>query len=94
MDESSRTETQGLSSSAHYLAIRVLGRLKHEVGRPVLERALSAEDWSLRAAAANALGSLGSSFSIGCLEAALERETHPFVRAQIRDALDRRGNSE
>ncbi len=94
MDESSCTTTQGLSSSAHYLAIRVLGRLKHEAGRPILERALSAEDWSLRAAAANALGSLGSSFSIGRLEAALERETHPFVRAQIRDALDRRGNSE
>ena len=75
------------SGTERYLTIRTLGRLRYRPARGRLKRALKATDWALRAAAAEALGRLAEVACAAGLEEALQVETHPFVREQIRLSL-------
>lgn len=69
------------------LAIESLGRMKSEKAvSPLLEK-LSADDWSTRAFAVEALGEIGDPRGIQAIRAMREKETHPFVLGRIEQLL-------
>lgn len=83
------SQVEGIPLPGRYLAIRTLGRLRYAPARDFLAHVfvLRGRDWSLRAAAAEALGWLGTGGGAETLEEALRRERHPFVRERIRFSL-------
>jgi HEAT repeat protein len=81
----------GLSGPSRYLAVRTLGRLRHEPAADTLARLLADDDWGIRAAAAEALGRLDTDVSRPALEEALRVEKHPFVRERIQISLQSSG---
>ena len=81
------SQVEGLPLPGRYLAIRTLGRLRYAPAGGFLTHVLRGRDWSLRAAAAEALGLLGTGDGAEALGEALRRERHPFVRERIRLSL-------
>jgi HEAT repeat protein len=67
-------------------AMKLCGQLHFAPALPILKRLLRDPDWSLRAAAADALGALGDSQVR--LDGVLARERHPYVQTRLRAAID------
>ena len=66
-----------------------LGKLKNPRGVPPLIQALRDSEYTVRGLAAAALGSIGDSRATAPLRSMLSRESHPFVKSQVKKAISK-----
>jgi len=72
-----------------YRAAEALGKLEDQQSVPLLVGFLGHEDEDFRAYAAEALGRINDSSVVPDLEAMLQKETFPWVRAKAQTAIDK-----
>jgi HEAT repeat protein len=72
---------------AVYLAIESLGKLKDKRATSTLLKKLKSRDWTTRAFTVEALGKIGGKKGIRAIKKLKKKETHPFVKMKIEEAL-------
>lgn len=72
---------------AVYLAIESLGKLKNKGATNTLLKKLGSKDWTTRAFTVEALGKFGDKKGIRAIKKLKKKETHPFVKMKIEEAL-------
>jgi HEAT repeat protein len=72
---------------AVHLAIESLGKLKNKGATSTLVKKLGSKNWTTRAFTVEALGKIGGKKGIRAIKKLKKKETHPFVKMKIEEAL-------